>query len=166
MQAAPRAAGNKTAGAERAHQATSRLAGGGEHDARIARKPERHRDLAVRPGRQGLLAQHVETGGFEPLRHGFGGKAETAMGMLLAQEFEIVRREIDDQEPAAGPQHARRLGNRPRAVVEEVQDLMDDDDVERIARQRQIVNVAVADAAMLEPGAIEPGAGERQHVER
>ena len=88
------------------------------------------------------------------------------MGMLLAQEFQIVRREIDDQEPAAGPQHARGFGNRPRAVVEEVQDLMNDDDVERIARQRQIVNVAVADTAMSEPGAVEPSTGERQHVER
>src|SRR5205823_4219466 len=61
---------------------------GGEHNTRIAGKPERHRDLAVRAGRQRLLAQHIEAGGFEPLRDGFGGKAETAMGMLLAQKFE------------------------------------------------------------------------------
>ena len=30
----------------------------------------------------------------------------------------------------AGPQHARRLADGAGAVVEEVQDLMDDDDVE------------------------------------
>ena len=88
------------------------------------------------------------------------------MGVLLAQEFEIVRREIDDQQPAARPQHARRLADGAGAVVEEVQHLMNDDDIERVARQRQVVDVAVAHAAMLQAGAVEPGAGERQHVER
>ena len=52
------------------------------------------------------------------------------------------------------------------AVVEEVQHLMDDDDVEGIPRQRQIVNVALADAAMFQTGAIQSRPGERQHVER
>ena len=66
----------------------------------------------------------------QPLRHRLGGETEPAMGMLFAQEFEIVRREVDDQEPAARPQHARRLADGVRAVVEEVQHLMNDDDVE------------------------------------
>ena len=30
------------------------------------------------------------------------GEAKTAMRMLLAQELEVVRREVDDQQPAAG----------------------------------------------------------------
>ena len=54
------------------------------------------------------------------------------MRVLVAQEFEIVRREIDDEQPAAGPQHARRLAESARAVVEEVQHLMNDHGVERI----------------------------------
>ena len=88
------------------------------------------------------------------------------MGVLVAQEFEIVRREVDHQQPPAGPQHARRLVDRARAVVEEVQHLVDDDDVERILRQREIVDVALPDAAMAQAGAVEPRARERQHVER
>ena len=88
------------------------------------------------------------------------------MGVLVAQEFEIVRREVDDQQPAARPQHAHRFADGARAVVEEVQHLVNDDDVERIPRQRQIVDVALAHAAILQAGAIEPRAGERQHVER
>ena len=88
------------------------------------------------------------------------------MGVLLAQELEIVRREVDDQQAALRPQHARGLADRARAVVEEVQHLMDDDDVERVARQREVVDVALAHAAMLEPGAVEPRARQRQHVER
>ncbi len=88
------------------------------------------------------------------------------MGVLVAQEFEIVRREVDDQQAAAGPQHARRLADGAGAVVEKVQHLMDDDDVEGVARQREVVDVALAHAAMLQPGAVEPRARQRQHVER
>ena len=112
------------------------------------------------------MQRDVEPGRLHPLRHGLGRKAEPAMGMLVAQEFEIVRREVDHQQPAAGPQHARRLADRARAVVEEVQHLMDDDDVEGILRQREIVDVALPHAAMAQAGAVEPRARQRQHVER
>ena len=72
------------------------------------------------------------------------------MRVLLTQEFEIVRREVDDQQPAARPQYPRRLADGARAVVEKVQHLVDDDDVETVARQREVVDVALAHAAMLE----------------
>ena len=70
--------------------------------------------LPCGPGGSVCWRDDVEAGGFEPLRHRLGGKAEPAMGVLVAQEFEIVRREIDDQQAAAGPQHARRLADRAR----------------------------------------------------
>ena len=101
-----------------------------------------------------------------PLRHGLGRKAEAAMRVLLAQEFQIVRREIDHQQPAARRQHARRLADRARAVVEEVQHLMDDHDVERARRHREIVDVALAHAAMAQARALDARAREQQHVER
>ena len=126
-------------------------------------------DTAILPSRarrEVAVADHLETGLLHPLRHRLGREAEPPMRVLLAQEFEIVRREIDDQQPALRPQHARRLADRARAVVEEVQHLMDDHDVEGIARQRQVVDVALAHAAMLQARAVEPGARERQHVER
>ena len=41
----------------------------GEQNARIAREPERHRDLALRSRRQSLLAHGFEARSFEPLRH-------------------------------------------------------------------------------------------------
>ena len=62
-------------------------------------------------------------------------EAEAAMGMALAQELEIVRREIDDQQAAAGPEHPRRLGDRPLGIVEIVQHLVDRDHVEGVARR-------------------------------
>src|SRR5258708_36501120 len=88
------------------------------------------------------ISDHDEVGLLHPLGHGLGPEAEAQMGVLLAQEFEVVRREIDHHQPALRPQHARRLADRARAVVEEVEHLMDDDDVKGIARQRKIVDVA------------------------
>ena len=88
------------------------------------------------------------------------------MGVLVAQEFEIMRREVDHQQPPGRAQHARGFRDGARAVVEEVQHLMDDDDVEGILRQREIVDVALPHAAMAQAGAVEPRARERQHVER
>ena len=88
------------------------------------------------------------------------------MRVLLAQEFQIVRREVDHQQPPLRAQRARGFGDRARAVVEEVQHLMDQHDVEGILRHRQFVDVALAHAAMLQAGALQPRARERQHVER
>jgi hypothetical protein len=86
--------------------------------------------------------------------------------MLVAQELQIMGREIDDHEPPGRPQDPRRLLDRARAVVEEVQNLVDDDEIERIPRQREIVDVALPHAAMAQAGAVEARAGHRQHVER
>ena len=52
------------------------------------------------------------------------------MSELLAQEFLLMRREVDHQQPPARAQHARRLPDGAAAVVEEVQHLVQDDDVE------------------------------------
>ena len=46
------------------------------------------------------MHRHVETRGGEPLLDRLLREAETAMRVFLAQEFEIVRREIDDQKTA------------------------------------------------------------------
>src|SRR5260370_821046 len=79
---------------------------------------------------------------------GRGRKAEPAMGMLGAQKFQIMGREIGHHEPPGGPQDPRGLLDRARAVVEEVQHLVDDDEIEGIPRQREIVDVALPHAAM------------------
>ncbi len=88
------------------------------------------------------------------------------MGVLVAQKLEIMRSKIDHQQAPGGPQHPRRLGDRAPAVVEEVQNLVNDDDVEAVPRQCEVVDVRLTHAAMLEPGTIEPRARQRQHVER
>jgi hypothetical protein len=88
------------------------------------------------------------------------------MCKLLAQEFLLVQREIDDQQPSARPQHARRFLDRARAVVEKVQNLMQDDDVERVVAKRQIVEIALPHAAVTQARALQPVAREQQHIER
>ena len=89
--------------------------------------------------------RRVEPGGAAPFGDLGVGKAEPAMGMLVAQEFERVRREIDDDQTAARPQHPRRLGDRRGRPIGVVQHLMDDDRVERRIGQRQLVHVAEPD---------------------
>src|SRR3984893_16531821 len=116
--------------------ASGDLALTGERNARVMSKPQRHGDLAVRAGlgREALMDHAFKSGLLHPLRHRVGRETEPAMGMFLAQEFEFMRREIDHQEPALGAQHAGRLADRPAAVVEEVENLVDNDDVEAIPR--------------------------------
>src|ERR1700733_10940672 len=43
---------------------------------------------------------------------------------------------------------------------------MDDDDVKRVPRQRDVVDVALANAAVLDAGAVKMCAGNRQHLQR
>ncbi len=43
---------------------------------------------------------------------------------------------------------------------------MNDDDIEGVARQSEIVDIAMAYAAILKTGAVEARAGKRQHVQR
>ncbi len=86
------------------------------------------------------------------------------MGMRLAQEFEIVRGEIDHQQPPAGTQHPRRFLQRPRRILEEVQHLVDDHHVEGVARQSEAVDVALAHRAVLRPCPLQIGAGDAEHV--
>ena len=103
----------------------------------------------------------------------FGPEIERGLGLdlsldmlLLAQEFLFLRRELDHQQSSARAQHARRLLDGATAVVEEVQHLMQDDDVEGVGGNRQVVEVALAHAAVLEAGALQPVARKQQHVER
>ena len=79
---------------------------------------------------EGSCAARLEAGLLQPLRHRVGRKAELAMRVLVAQEFGVVRREVDHQQAALRPQQPRRLADRAAPVVEEMQHLVHDDDVE------------------------------------
>ena len=89
------------------------------------------------------------------------------MRVILAQEFKVVRREVDHHEATLRAQQPRGFRDRACAVVEEVQHLMHDHDVEGILRHRQFVDVALPHAAVLEARAFKPRARERQQqIER
>src|SRR5262249_5405194 len=85
---------------------------------------------------------------------------------LLAQEFLLVRREVDNQQASTRTQHARRLTDRASTVVEEVQHLMQDDDIEGTVGERQIVDVTLPDTAVSQARPLEAVARKQQHVER
>lgn len=88
------------------------------------------------------------------------------MGMLLAQELVVVRSEVDDGQPAPGRKGTGGLGDGRLRVGEVVQHLMQRHDVEPVRLDRQMVGVAVAHGNLSEPGGIELGAGEGQHLAR
>ena len=93
----------------------------------------------------------IESGGLHPLRHSLASKTKPAMGVLRAQKLKLMRSKIDHQETAGGAQHARGLKDGARAVVEEMQHLVNDDRIEGIICQREIVDVALAHTAMAQP---------------
>ena len=92
------------------------------------------------------------------------GEAEMDMGMLALQLDHVVRREVDHQDGAARAHDAGRLGERRRRIVGVVQDVMDGDDIEAVGLERQRIHVALADLDIVEAGAGEVGAGQRQHL--
>src|SRR5512140_233961 len=100
-------------------------------------------------------ARRFETGGAAPVEDLVVGKTEPAMRMIDAQELERVRREIDDDETAAGRQNAARLLDDPCRPIGVMQHLMDDDGVEGRTGEWQLIHVALADRAIAQPGALE-----------
>ena len=89
------------------------------------------------------------------------------MRVLVAQKFELVRREIDHQQPTLRPQHACSLAESACAIVEVMQNLVHDHDVGKSsARQREIIDIAVAHAAMTQASTIQARPCQRQHVEQ
>ena len=77
-------------------------------------------DTAILPSEPGSGARlwcmrHVEAGGRSSTATSSRREAEPAMRMLLAQELEIVRREVDDQQPAAAARSTRAASRIARA---------------------------------------------------
>jgi hypothetical protein len=116
--------------------------------------------------RQVLHGLGPEAGGAAPLVDLVVAEAESAMGVLAAQPLESVRGEIDDQQPPARPQHARRLGDHARRVLGVMQHAMHGDGVEARLGPGQAIHVGLADLAVGEARALQVGARHDQHVAR
>ena len=86
------------------------------------------------------------------------------VGVLALQLDQVVRREIDDQYGAAGLHDAGGFAQRRGGIVGVVQHVMDGDDVEAVGIERQGVHVALADFGIVDAGAGQVGAGQRQHL--
>ena len=107
-----------------------------------------------------------EAGALQPALDLVVGEAEMDVGMLALQFDHVVRREVDHQHGAARAHNARGLGERCRRVVGVMQDVMDGHHIEAIGLERQGIHVALANLDIVEAGAREVGAGQRQHLAR
>ena len=84
----------------------------------------------------------------------------------LRRNSSACGREIDDQQSAAGSEHACSLGDDVARTLGIMQHLVDHRRVEGRARQRQLVHVALADRAVAELRALEIDPRHRQHLAR
>lgn len=80
------------------------------------------------------------------------------MRMLLAQEFQRMRREIDDDQASCRTQKPSRLVDGAGGIVEIVQHLMDGDEIEGIALDRRREDVALPNLRVRNAGLVEIGA--------
>ena len=97
------------------------------------------------PGRELALLDRLEPASSSQCADLPGREAEPLVRVLLAQELELVRCEIDDQQPAARRQHARRLahGALPDRTGSAAPGASTTASA-RLVGKRQIVDVAVA----------------------
>src|SRR6185437_8445244 len=109
---------------------------------RLQAEPERHGELALGWLRREFAeALELEPGGFQPAAELIAGKAEAPMRRLLAQELELVRREVDHEQLAARPEQTRGFCDRRSRVVEKVQHLMQHDGVGGAVGQRYVIEI-------------------------
>ena len=85
------------------------------------------------------------------------------MGLGLAQELEAMRREIDHENASARCHEARGFADRAGRIVEVVQHLVDDDEVEGVARERRRIDVALPQFDAPQAGLFEIGTCHREH---
>ncbi len=109
------------------------------------------------------MADECEIGLFHESLDLLAAESQPPMRMLFAQEFVTVRREIDDDEAAAGPQRACRFAHRAGGIIEVVQDLMDDDEIIGIALDRQSVEIALPQMHIAQSRTLQSRARDIEH---
>jgi hypothetical protein len=132
-----------------------------------AGEPQRHRKAGRRRidrRRQQPVLDDFEPAPLQPLREMLGRDAEPPMGGGLAQEFELMGREIDHRQAAVRPEHAGGLDERTLGVVEIMQHLMDRDEIGKAGGVGQGVEVALTDLDMAQPAGLDIGAGNAEHL--
>lgn len=93
----------------------------------------------------------------------FGGKAEAAMLMLLAQKFVRVRREVDDEQPSTGTKCACCLTKCASGIVEVMKHLMEDDEIIGVRLHWQGVKIALAEMDIAQTTSLDHRPGDVQH---
>ena len=80
--------------------------------------------------------------------------------------FDVMRREIDNCQYAAGCKDTRRFGDNRRRVVSIMKHEMQGRDVETGIFRRQLIHIPLTYLTAADVKRIETGPGERQHLAR
>ena len=86
-----------------------------------------------------------------------------ALGALLGAQ-RVLGDDVADPDPAAGPQHSRDLAEHGRLVGRQVDDAVADDDVDRLRRQRDRLDVALQELHVRRARLGGVALGEREHL--
>ncbi len=91
-------------------------------------------------------------------------EAEATVLVLGAQEFNLVRGEVHDDETPARRQYPRRLDNRRRGVGKEVKHVVHGDQIDGAVGERHVVDVGLAHPAVAQLAALEIDPRHGQHL--
>ncbi len=91
----------------------------------------------------------------KPLVDQRASKPKPHMRIMFAQEFQLVRGEINDQQASTGRKHTHRLANGALGIYEKMQDLMHDDGVGALVAELQIVDIPLAHLRVSDPRAFQ-----------
>lgn len=105
-----------------------------------------------------------ETGRGAPVGDLLVGEAEPVMVVVGAHRLVVVRREVDDEQPAAGTQHPCRLGDGRSGIIEVVEHVVQHGDVGRAGLDTEVIGIRLADRAMAMTQLVESAAGDVEHL--
>ena len=108
---------------------------------------------------QGDAARRRQARRLQPALHPLVGEAQAPVLVLLAQEFQAVRREVDDQQTSGRRHQTRRLGHGGGRIGQVVQHLVNHNQVGVAGGQARGEDIPVAQLAMLQAGLGTSGSG-------
>jgi hypothetical protein len=106
----------------------------------------------------------IQAGGFAPLGDFRIGKSEPAMSVFGTKLLDLMRREVDNQQPTSWRKGSGRLGNCTGRINQKMQDVVKHDDVSTAIDDLNRIGITPARLTMSEAISIEHAPGDGKHL--